>query len=71
MKKEKLEKIVAELEKGKLSLDESLQKYEKGIKLASACAKKLNEAKRKIELLIKKYGDPEGFELKPFESDTG
>lgn len=66
----KLEKIVSELEKGKLSLDESLKKYEEGIKLASTCTKKLNEAKRKIELLVKKHGSPDEFELKPFNSDS-
>lgn len=63
----KLEKIVQELEKGKLSLDESLKKYEEGIKLASGCSKKLNEAKKKIEVLVKKHGSPEGFALENFE----
>jgi exodeoxyribonuclease VII small subunit len=50
---EKLEKIVEELEAGDLSLDDSLKKYEEGIKLVRACRQKLDKAKEKIELLTK------------------
>jgi exodeoxyribonuclease VII small subunit len=58
----KLEKIVEELEKGSLSLDEALKKYQEGIELASVCAQRLDNAKKKIDLLVKKRkGD---FELK-------
>ena len=61
----KLENIVGELEKGDLSLDESLAKYEEGIKLSRACSKKLEMAKRKVELLIK--SDSGKFQVKPFD----
>ena len=50
---EKLEKIVSELEEGEISLDMSLKKYEEGIKLVRFCQKKLDEAKQKVELLMK------------------
>ena len=50
---EKLEKIVEELEAGDLSLDDSLKKYEEGIKLVRACRQKLDKAKEKIEFLTK------------------
>jgi exodeoxyribonuclease VII small subunit len=50
---EKLENIVNELEEGDLSLDNSLKKYEEGIKLARICQQKLDKAKQKIELLMK------------------
>lgn len=50
---QKLEKLVGELEAGDLSLDDSLKKYEEGIKLARMCQQKLDKAKQKIELLIK------------------
>ena len=50
---EKLEKIVEELEAGDLSLDDSLKKYEEGIKLARACQGKLDKAKQRIEELEK------------------
>ncbi|RKY41807.1 MAG: exodeoxyribonuclease VII small subunit [Candidatus Makaraimicrobium thalassicum] len=62
---EKLEKIVEELERGDLSLDASLKRYEDGIKLACACQKKLSKAKEKIEILMKK--DDGSLEGKPFK----
>ena len=46
-----LEDIVQQLEKGDLSLDESLKQYEKGIKLARECQGILSEAEQKIEML--------------------
>lgn len=65
---ERLEKIVSDLESGKLSLDEALKRYEEGIKLVQACSKKLDVAQKKVELLTK---TPSGkFQLKPFEEDT-
>lgn len=62
----RLQKIVEELDSGKLTLGESLKKYEEGIKLARSCSEVLNEASRKVELLIKKEGK---FTLEKF-SDT-
>lgn len=47
----KLEKIVEALEKGDLPLEEALDKYEEGIKLANLCTKKLEQAERKINIL--------------------
>jgi len=52
----RLQKIVEELASGKLSLGESLKKYEEGIKLAQSCQGTLSEAQRKVELLMKKDG---------------
>lgn len=49
----KLEKIVAELEEGGLSLDDSLKRFEEGIKLARRCEKALAEVEQKIEVLTK------------------
>ncbi|MBM3254827.1 MAG: exodeoxyribonuclease VII small subunit, partial [Candidatus Omnitrophica bacterium] len=43
----KLQKIVDELGSGKLTLGESLKKYEEGIKLAQGCSALLNDAQRK------------------------
>jgi len=60
----KLEKIVEDLEKGDLSLDEALKKYQDGIELSRLCAQRLESAKKKVEVLVKnKKGE---FELKPF-----
>jgi len=50
----RLEKIVEELSSGKLTLGESLKKYEEGVKLAQGCSQVLSEAGRKVELLMKK-----------------
>ena len=50
---EKLEKIVSELEDGELALDDSLKKYEEGIKLVRTCQQKLEKDKKKKDLLMK------------------
>jgi len=61
----KLEKIVEDLEKGDLSLDEALKKYQEGIELSRLCSQRLENAKKKIDVLAKsKKGE---FELKPFD----
>jgi len=49
----RLEEIVAKLEKGELSLEDSLALYEEGISLSRFCHAKLEEAEGKIELLVK------------------
>ena len=51
-----LEKIANELEKDDLSLDESVNKFEEGMKLAKQCKEILDEAEKKITVLI---GDSE------------
>ena len=48
-----LEKIVERLEKGELSLEESLRLYEEGVRLSRLCHGKLEEAEGKIEMLLK------------------
>jgi exodeoxyribonuclease VII small subunit len=49
----RLEEIVQRLEKGELTLEESLTLYEEGIGLSKLCHQKLEEAEGKIELLVK------------------
>ncbi|MBI4211770.1 MAG: exodeoxyribonuclease VII small subunit [Deltaproteobacteria bacterium] len=48
-----LEQVVRKLEGGELTLDESLEAFEKGIGLARDCEKRLDDAKGRIEQLIK------------------
>ena len=61
----KLEKIVEDLEKGELSLDEALKKYQEGIELSRLCSQRLESAKKKIDILAKnKKGE---FELKALD----
>jgi exodeoxyribonuclease VII small subunit len=49
----RLEEIVQLLENGGQTLDESLQLFEEGVKLVRECNRQLNEAKGKLEMLIK------------------
>ena len=54
-----LEKIVRELEQGDLSLEESLKLFENGVKLSRECQERLNQAERRIEVLLKdENGNP-------------
>jgi exodeoxyribonuclease VII small subunit len=48
----RLEAIVGELEKGDLPLDESLKIFEEGIRLSKNCLKVLEEAEKKVEVLV-------------------
>ena len=52
----KLEAITEELESGELGLEESLKKFDEGVKLAEACNRKLDEAQQKVKILLKKDG---------------
>jgi len=54
---QELETIVKELEEGKLNLDDSIKKFEQGIKLSNNASKYLEDAEKKITILIK---DKEG-----------
>ena len=49
----RLEEIVAKLESGNLSLDNSLKLFEEGVKLVRFCNERLAEAQQKVELLTK------------------
>lgn len=49
----KLESIVDKLEKGDLSLEESLKLFEEGVGLSATCKKELEEAEGKVQMLIK------------------
>jgi len=60
----RLQKIVEELSGGKLTLQDALKKYEEGVKLAQSCSGVLNDAQRKVDLLMKKEGK---FNLSSFE----
>lgn len=52
----KLEAIVTELEKGDLSLDDSVKKFEEGINISKECNKMLENAEKKITILLEKDG---------------
>ena len=48
-----LEDIVVQLEAGDLTLDKALELFEEGIKVSRFCSSKLDEAERKVEILVK------------------
>jgi exodeoxyribonuclease VII small subunit len=51
-----LEQITRELENGDLSLETSIKKFDEGVKLADYCNQKLDDAQRKVNILLKKDG---------------
>ena len=62
----KLEGIVTELENGNLNLDESVKKFEEGMKIAKQCNTILEDAEKKITILLEKDGElkEENFDAK-------
>ena len=52
-----LEKIVTELEKRNLSLEDSLNKFEEGMKISKDCSKLLEEAEKRITIILEKNGE--------------
>ena len=65
---EQLEKIVASLETDPLSLEQSLKKFEDGMKLSQYCSEKLEETEKKISLIMGIKDDD--FEEVPFEDQN-
>lgn len=49
----KLEEIVKRLETGSLTLEESLKAFEEGVKLSAFCSSRLDDAERRVEILLK------------------
>ena len=70
---QRLEAIVAELEKGDVSLDRALELFDEGMKLSGSCRKELEEAEGKVEILLKRDGklQPEAFDTVSRPGDAG
>jgi len=65
---ERLEEVVERLEAGEIELEEALAVFEEGVELSRRCATQLEDAERRIEVLV---GDGSG-EIRPFdEADAG
>ena len=64
---EELEELVSSMEDGKLSLEDSLQAFEKGIKLTRECQAALKKAEQKVRVLINENGDTEEMEFEDGE----
>ncbi len=66
---EELEKIVSDLESGTLTLDQSIEAFERGIELSRLCQKRLEASEERVKKLLEK-SDGE-FDLKLFEEEEG
>jgi exodeoxyribonuclease VII small subunit len=66
-----LEELVERLEQGDLPLEESLAAFERGVLLTRACQTALKEAEQKVEILLRKAGEPAVEEFTPDESKAG
>jgi exodeoxyribonuclease VII small subunit len=63
-----LENLVGQLEQGELTLEDSLQRFERGIALVRSCRNTLREAEQKVEQLIERNGQ---LEAVPFTALAG
>ena len=63
---EELEKLVEQMERGELSLEESLKSFERGIKLTRTCQQALQDAEQKVQILLEKNGQQT---LEPFNDE--
>jgi len=61
---QRLEDIVRRMEAGDMSLEDSLRAFEEGIRLARFCSRKLDEAERRVEILLK---EDRGLVAAPFQ----
>jgi exodeoxyribonuclease VII small subunit len=70
---QQLEKIVEQLERGELSLEQSLKLFEEGVQLSNSCRQELEAAEGKVEILIKQGSklQPEPFEGLSEDRSTG
>ncbi|MBL8189635.1 MAG: exodeoxyribonuclease VII small subunit [Acidobacteria bacterium] len=62
-----LEQIVAQLESGELPLERALELFEDGVALARRCQSQLQDAERKVELLLRERGE---IKVVPFEAGS-
>ena len=66
---EELEKVVKQLEAGDLSLERSIELFERGVTLSDACRKQLEDAETRVEMLIRKEGKIAAEPFRPDKSE--
>ncbi len=64
----RLEEIVRLLEGGEAPLDKSLELFEEGVKLVKLCGSRLDDAEKKISILVK--NGENGYDEQPFDADN-
>jgi exodeoxyribonuclease VII small subunit len=65
----RLERVVTELETGQLTLEQSIEKFAEGIRLARDASRKLDDAERRVELLVRSADGED--ETVPLETGAG
>jgi exodeoxyribonuclease VII small subunit len=65
----RLERVVGELEGGQLTLEQSIERFAEGVRLAREASRKLDDAERRVEVLIRSADGDE--EAVPFEPEAG
>ena len=66
-----LEALVTRLERGDLPLDEALQTFERGVELTRHCQGSLKAAQQRVEILLKRNGQPEAEPFSVADSQNG
>ena len=67
----RLEQITTELEEGDPSLEKSLKKFDEGIELVKFCNKKLEEARQRVDLLVRRDGSLTAVDFYEEEQENG
>ncbi len=65
----RLERVVGDLESGQLTLEQSIEKFAEGVRLAREASRKLDEAERRVELLVRSADGED--EAVPFDPESG
>lgn len=65
----RLERVVTDLESGQLTLEQSIEKFAEGVRLAKDASKKLDEAERRVEMLVRGAGGED--EIVPLPPEGG
>jgi exodeoxyribonuclease VII small subunit len=66
---DELEKVVKQLESGDLSLERSIELFERGVSLSDGCRKQLEDAETRVEMLIRKEGKMAAEPFRPEKSE--
>jgi exodeoxyribonuclease VII small subunit len=68
----RLERVVGELESGQLSLEQSIEKFAEGVRLARDASRKLDDAERRVEQLVRSAdGGDEAVPFQPSPAQAG
>ncbi len=60
-----LETLVQQMEQGKLSLEETLERFARGVDLTRSCRQALGDAEQKVDILLKREGEDEPVHFEP------